>query len=64
MDPISFVRDCCDPGYPVGYQNIMIEDQAVADGWTFEQMQEAKKYALDRYMQNDRFAFPKTVRYV
>jgi hypothetical protein len=64
MDPILFVKECCDPGYPLGYINLMIEDQAVGEGWSADQMQTAKDYALERYNQGARFQFPAKVRYV
>ena len=64
MTPKEFVDECCDPGYPVGYQYLLIEDQAVGDGWTYEQMVTAKNYAEQRNRNLGAFPFPKKVRYV
>ena len=64
MDPIRFVKECCPQCDPLGYTYCMIEDQAVGEGWTVDQIKTAKDYALERYNQGARFPFPQKVRYV
>jgi hypothetical protein len=65
MTPEEYLKNCCDPGQPVGALWCQIEEDKNRQGWTMDQVTALKHAVLKRYNEGCRFPFPKEkVRYV
>ena len=64
MTAEEYVRDLCDPGYPVGYLFLQVEDDARKFGRDSDFVQLVKALLMTRQQNGAVFPFPRGVRYV